>query len=107
MEFQRFPQNRSLGIEIMNCVYIKEAKYLKDHSIFLRFNDGLCGNVDLTETINSHPIADSLKDPSEFSKFFLDSWPTLAWACGFDIAPESLYEKCEQSARSNTRGLLP
>ena len=85
----------------MNCVYIQEAKYLRDHSVFLRFNDGLCGNVDLKETINSHPIADPLRDPSEFSKFFLDSWPTLAWKCGFDIAPESLYSKCEQNARGN------
>ena len=85
----------------MNCVYIEEAKYLRDHSVFIRFNDGLCGNVDLKETINSHPIADPLKDRSEFSKFFLDSWPTLAWKFGFDIAPEPLYRKCEQNARGN------
>ena len=26
-----------------------------------------------------------------FVAFYLDAWPTLAWACGFDVAPESLY----------------
>lgn len=88
----------------MDCVYIEEAKYLKDHSVFLRFNNGMCGNVDLKETIYSHPMADPLKNPVEFSKFFLDSWPTLAWECGFDIAPESLYKKCERSIQEE---LLP
>ena len=82
----------------MKCVYIDEANYIDEHIIFLRFNDGLCGKVDLKEKINKYEIASSLKDPVEFSKFYLDSWPTLAWDCGFDIAPESLYEICEQNA---------
>ena len=28
---------------------------------------------------------------SDFSNFYLDSWSTLAWKCGFDLSPESLY----------------
>jgi len=68
----------------------------------LQFNDGLCGNVDLKDIICKNTAASSLKDPVEFSKFYLDSWPTLAWECGFDIAPESLYQKCEQAAAAYT-----
>jgi hypothetical protein len=82
----------------MKCVYLDEAKYMGEHVVFLRFNDGLCGKVDLKEKISKYEIANSLKDPVEFSKFYLDSWPTLAWECGFDIAPESLYQICEQDA---------
>ena len=86
----------------MKCVYIDEARYIEGHVVFLRFNDGLCGKVDLKEKIDQYEIAHSLKDPVEFSKFYLDSWPTLAWECGFDIAPESLYQKCEQIAGGNS-----
>jgi predicted nuclease of predicted toxin-antitoxin system len=25
--------------------------------------------------------------------FYLDDWPTLAWSCGFDFSPESLYTR--------------
>jgi hypothetical protein len=35
----------------MECVYLKEAKYLGDFRIFLVFNDGKSGEVDLRETI--------------------------------------------------------
>jgi hypothetical protein len=33
-----------------------------------------------------------LLDPERFRNFYLDEWPTLAWSCGFDVAPETLYE---------------
>jgi len=38
-----------------------------------------------------YQIATPLRDSTAFSKFYIDSWPTLTWKCGFDIAPESLY----------------
>jgi len=34
---------------------------------------------------------DELQNMWNTKEFFLDSWPTLAWECGFDISPESLY----------------
>ncbi len=79
----------------MECVYLKEARYLGGFRVFLRFNDGKAGEVDLKDTVYAHAAASSLRDPEAFSRFHLDSWPTLAWDCGFDIAPETLYAKCE------------
>ena len=79
----------------MECVYLKDAKYISGFRIFLRFNDGKAGEVDLKEVIQSHDAASPLREPEMFSRFFLDSWPTLAWDCGFDVAPEELYEMCE------------
>lgn len=62
-----------------------------DYRIFLKFNTGETGEVDLKKIVFKYPIAKPIRDPVLFSKFHLDSWPTLMWNCGFDIAPESLY----------------
>lgn len=80
------------------CVFLEEAKYLDNFRIFLRFNDGKSGIVDLKDTIFRYSAAFPLREPEAFSKFYLDSWPTLAWDCGFDVAPEALYEKCEPAS---------
>ena len=40
-----------------------------------------------------YPAAAPLKDPAVFSAFRLDDWPTLVWSCGFDVSPETLYER--------------
>ncbi len=78
----------------MQSVYLEKAQYRSDFKIYLVFNDGKSGEVDLKDTIHEYDEASPLRNPSEFAKFHLDSWPTLAWDCGFDLAPESLYEKC-------------
>ena len=75
----------------MECVYLLNAKYIKDHKVLLEFNTHESGEVDLWDTVNEYEIAKQLRDPKVFSQFYLDSWPTLAWECGFDIAPETLY----------------
>ena len=75
----------------MECVYLVEAKHTEDYKVFIKFNTGESGEVDLQETISKYEIASPLQDKEVFANFHLDSWPTLAWECGFDISPESLY----------------
>jgi hypothetical protein len=75
----------------MKCVSVLEARYIKDYRIWLKFNTGETGEVDLRDIVYKYAIASPLRDPVVFSGFYLDSWPTLAWECGFDVAPESLY----------------
>ena len=82
----------------MDCIYLTEARYIKDFKVFLKFNDGKSNEVDLKDIVYKYDIANPLCDLKTFSKFYLDSWPTLAWKCGFDIAPETLYEKCKQNS---------
>jgi len=92
---------------VMKCIYLTEAKYLRDYQVYLEFNDGKSGAVNLKDIIDKYKQAKPLRDKQVFSQFYLDSWPTLAWKCGFDIAPESLYEKCEQTSlfdRHSSRG---
>ncbi len=68
----------------MKCISIVEAKYVKDYQIFLKFNTGETGEVDFRDLVYKYPIAEPLRNPEAFSQFYLDSWPTLAWDCGFD-----------------------
>ena len=66
---------------------------IADYRIKLKFNPGEEGVVDLSDMIKKYVLAQSLKNINEFKKFFLDEWPILAWSCGFDISPETLYER--------------
>ncbi len=77
--------------KIIECISIVEARYVKDYQIFLKFNTGETGEVDLRDLVYKYPIAEPLRIPEAFSHFYLDSWPTLAWEYGFDVDPESLY----------------
>lgn len=77
----------------MDCVYLLSANYVEGFVVSLKFNTGESGHVDLKDIIFRNEAAAALRDPKVFSEFYLDSWPTLAWECGFDIAPEALYEK--------------
>lgn len=74
-------------------VNIQAAHYLDGYWLGLRFNTGAVGEVDLSDLLRRDPAAQSLLDPERFRNFYLDEWPTLAWPCGFDIAPETLYPK--------------
>lgn len=74
-------------------VFVSDAKYLEGYRLHLEFSTGEAAEVDLREHIftSPHPEALSLRDPDQFRRFFLDSWPTVAWENGYDIAPERLY----------------
>lgn len=74
-------------------VKIQEAEYVGGYQIRLRFDTGEEGVVDLSDIVAHYSAAQSLKDERVFAKFTLDEWPTLVWPCGFDLSPETLYER--------------
>jgi hypothetical protein len=71
---------------------ITKASYAGGHRVELVFDSGERGIVDLGDLVHRHLAAAPLRDPAAFAAFQLDDWPTLAWPCGFDVAPERLYE---------------
>lgn len=73
-------------------VSVAEARHVDGYRIWLRFNTQETGVVDLGDMIAATASAAALRDPAAFAAFHLDGWPTLAWDCGFDVAPEALYE---------------
>ncbi len=76
---------------MVECIAISEARYLDDYRVWLRFNTGEAGEVDLQPLIFRYSAAAPLREQHSFAQFYLDEWPTLAWACGFDLDPEYLY----------------
>jgi hypothetical protein len=71
-------------------VRVVEARYLGDHRVWLRFDDGLEGEVDLASALRG-PVFEPLRDPRRFAEFRVDL--TLCWPNGADLAPESLHER--------------
>lgn len=78
-------------------VRVLDARYLEGHRVWLRFDDGLEGEIDLAGVLRG-PVFEPLKDPAYFSNFTVD-W-TLTWPNGADIAPESLYTRVLKAKRS-------
>jgi len=73
-------------------ISLKSAGHVKDHLVSIEFSDGASGVIDLRDVVSKYEAAAELRDPAKFAQFQLDEWPTLAWPCGFDLAPEYLYE---------------
>lgn len=73
-------------------ISLTDAKYIDGYRIWMRFADGKSGVINFAAIIQKFPAARPLVEIEEFKKFYLDEWPTLAWPCGFDYAPEALYE---------------
>jgi hypothetical protein len=48
--------------------------------------------VDLKDIVFRYAAATEIRDTKKFRNFYLDEWPTIAWDCGFDLSPETLYE---------------
>lgn len=73
-------------------LHVKEAKHLHDYVIWLRFNDGAEGEIDLGNELDGE-IFEPLKDEKMFRQFRVDpELDTVVWSNGADMAPEFLYE---------------
>jgi len=77
---------------------VTEAKYVRDYVIWLRFQDGSEGEVDLASEPWG-PVFEPLKDPEYFRRITLAEYGTIAWPNGADIAPEFLYERAHVPVR--------
>jgi len=77
---------------------IVEARYVSDFTIWLRFSDGVEGDVDLRSYLTG-PIFEPLRTTETFRNFRLDAeLKTLVWPNGADLAPEFLREKLRVAA---------
>jgi len=74
--------------------HVVQAKYINDFKVWLSFNDGAKGEVDLSSELYGE-IFEPLKDVSFFKSFTLEGH-TLSWSNGADFAPEFLRELINQ-----------
>lgn len=74
-------------------LHVSEAKYLHDYVIWLRFNDGTAGEVDLRDELWGE-VFSPLQDVNRFRRFRVDpELQTVVWEDGADLAPEFLYSQ--------------
>jgi hypothetical protein len=70
--------------------HVEQAKYIDGYKVWLSFNDGAQGEIDLSTELYGE-VFEPLKDISFFKSFSLEGH-TLSWSNGADFAPEFLRE---------------
>ncbi len=70
---------------------IVEVKTIQHYRIWIRFADGLEGEIDLSDLVGRGVFA-AWNDPVEFEKAYIDpDTHTVAWPGEIDLAPDALY----------------
>src|SRR5947207_1996678 len=76
--------------------HVIEARYLGDYKVWLEFNDGRKGVVDLADELHGEEL-EPLRDRDRFARFHLDyGLASIAWDEGQDFPPEFLYERLKE-----------
>ncbi len=70
---------------------VVEVKPLEAFGLFVRFTDGLTGEVRFTPEHLSG-VFEPLKDPAYFKQVFVDHG-AVAWPGQIDLAPDAMYQE--------------
>ncbi|MEO5369143.1 MAG: DUF2442 domain-containing protein [Magnetococcus sp. DMHC-1] len=74
-------------------LHITDVKYLGDYRLWLRFDNGASGMVELESELWGEMFV-PLKDKTSFASVRVDQeLGTIAWANGADFAPEFLLKR--------------
>ncbi len=76
---------------------VKQIEYKSGYSFLIVFDDSTCAVIDFSDYLQRGPVFAPLRDPAFFRQARIEGG-TIAWPNGADIAPETLYEMCEQVA---------
>ncbi len=72
-------------------IRLAEARYVRDFVLWLRFTDGVEGEVDLRGELTG-PVFEPLRDVQTFRSFQVHpDLHTVTWPNGADFAPEFLH----------------
>jgi hypothetical protein len=73
-------------------LHTTSVKHAGDYRLFLTFNNGAKGEVDLIDRLHGE-VFEPLLDPKQFATAYQHPvMKTVAWANGADLAPEFLFD---------------
>jgi hypothetical protein len=78
--------------------HVINARYLDGYRVFLEFNDGASGEVDLHDRLWG-PVFEPLRDVDYFRNFTV-ALDTITWPNGADFAPEFLRKRLDSPEHS-------
>ena len=67
-----------------------EVKALPNYHLYLRYEDGASGEIDLSELVTKG-IFSVLQDNKEFQKVYIGEYGQIAWNDQLELCPDSLY----------------
>ena len=76
---------------------VVEVKPLENHTLFVRFRDGVSGQIQLRAEQLTGVLA-ALQDPRFFGEVFVDAG-AVAWPGEIDLAPDAMYAEVLQKQR--------
>jgi hypothetical protein len=85
---------------VWHCNDVIKLEYRSNYSYFVSFDDGLSAVVDFSDYLSRGPVFTPLRDLEFFRQARIEGG-TIAWPNGADIAPETLYSKCEEASAGN------
>jgi len=87
-------------------LWLTNAKYLGGYRLWVAFNDGASGEVDLEHRLHGE-VFEPLQDTSLFAQVqFNNDMDTIVWPNGANLAPEYLYEQIAEQGRLVTSKAL-
>jgi hypothetical protein len=73
---------------------IVEASVVEGYRVRLRFEDGVSGELDLSEIIHFEGVFEPLRDPTVFAMLYVaHELGTICWPNGVDLDPDVLYAR--------------
>jgi len=73
---------------------VVEVRPLGGHRLYLKFDDGVHGEVDVAQFVRFDGVFEELRDPARFAEVRVDpDLGTICWPNGADLAPDVLYAK--------------
>ena len=78
---------------------VVEVKLIKNYVIYLRFENGVQGELDISELIKFEGVFSKLQDQDYFATVYLNKeLGTIVWDNGADFSPSYLYSVIKNQA---------
>ena len=87
-----------------NTPELLEIRPEADYRLWLRYDDGVEGTVDLSAEIRAGGVFAALEEPAVFVAVELGEFGQVEWASGVDMCPNALYLRL---TRKTPRELFP